>query len=93
MSIEDKQITSQFSRLLIHEKGCDTKMKITPIKLRRINAGFESEDAWEALGISNSTFYKLEQGHMQPGAKLIKRMANVYKCTTDEIFKDFNIKG
>lgn len=68
-------------------------MKITPIKLRRINAGFESEAAWEALGISNSTFYKLEQGHQKPSAKLIARMSKVYKCTTDEIFKDFNIRG
>jgi putative transcriptional regulator len=68
-------------------------MKITPIKLRRINAGFESEDAWKALEISNSTFYKLEQGHQNPSAKLIARMSKVYECTTDEIFKDFNIKG
>lgn len=68
-------------------------MKITPIKLRRINAGLESEKAWEALGISNSTFYKLEQGHQKPSAKLIKRMANIYKCSTDEIFKDFDIRG
>ncbi|HAY3898144.1 TPA: helix-turn-helix transcriptional regulator [Escherichia coli] len=68
-------------------------MKITPIKLRRINAGFESEKAWEALEISSSTFYKLEQGYLKPSAKLIARMAKVYKCTTDDIFKDFNIKG
>ena len=38
-------------------------MKITPIKTRRINAGIETNEAVEQLGISKSTFYKLEQGH------------------------------
>lgn len=69
-------------------------MKITPIKLRRINFGItNTNEAVEKLGISKSTFYKLEQGHQEPSAKLIARMAKVYQCTTDEIFKDFNIKG
>lgn len=69
-------------------------MKITPIKLRRINSGItDTNEAVEKLGISKSTFYKLEQGHQKPSADLIARMARVYKCTTDEIFKDFNIRG
>ena len=68
-------------------------MKITPIKLRRINAGFETNKAVEKLKISKSTFYKLEQGHQSPSAELIARMAKVYSCTTDEIFKDFKITG
>ena len=68
-------------------------MKITPIKIRRINAGLETNEAVEELKISKRTFYKLEQGHQNPSAELIARMAKVYKCTADEIFKDFNIKG
>lgn len=68
-------------------------MKITPIKLRRINAGFETVQAAEKLNISMSTFYKLEQGHQKPSAELIARMAKTYECTTDEIFKDFKITG
>lgn len=68
-------------------------MKITPIKTRRINAGIETNEAVEQLGISKSTFYKLEQGHQKPSAELIARMAKLYKCTTDDIFKDFNIRG
>ena len=68
-------------------------MKITPIKIRRINAGFQTNKAVEELKISKSTFYKLEQGHQTPSAELIARMARVYQCTTDEIFKDFNIRG
>lgn len=69
-------------------------MKITEIKKRRIELGMsDTDEVAEKLGISKSTFYKLEQGHANPSAPLIARMAKVYKCTTDEIFKDFNIRG
>ena len=69
-------------------------MKLTPIRLKRINAGFDIDEAVEKLQISKSTFYKLEQGHGgTPSAVLIKRMANIYGCTTDEIFKDLKITG
>lgn len=69
-------------------------MKLTPIRLKRINAGLDIEQAVEKLKISKSTFYKLEQGHGGvPSAVLIKRMADTYGCTTDEIFKDLKITG
>lgn len=69
-------------------------MKITEIKRRRIDLGMsDTNEVVEKLGISKSTFYKLEQGHQKPSAQLIARMAKVYQCTTDEIFKDFNIRG
>jgi len=68
-------------------------MKLTPIRLRRLNAGLESEEVIEVLKISKSTFYKLEQGWTNPSPKLIKRIANTYKCTTDEIFRDLKIIG
>lgn len=69
-------------------------MKITPIRLRRLNAGIDSKQALEKLNISKSTFYKLEQGWGgTPSANLIKRIADTYGCTTDEIFKDLKITG
>ena len=69
-------------------------MKLTPIRLRRINAGLiDNNEVIKALNISKSTFYKLEQGWTNPSAELIKRLANTYKCTTDDIFKDLDIKG
>lgn len=68
-------------------------MKLTPIRLRRLNIGLESEETIEALKISRSTFYKLEQGWTNPSPQLIKRLAETYRCTTDEIFKDLKIKG
>ena len=68
-------------------------MRLTPIKIRRINAGLETEEAIEKLGISKSTFYKLEQGYASPSAMLIARIAKTYHCTIDDIFKDLKIKG
>ncbi|UYZ36763.1 helix-turn-helix transcriptional regulator [Clostridium beijerinckii] len=68
-------------------------MRITAIRLRRLNAGLKTKETIKILGISQSSFYKLEQGRMSPGAQLIKRLANTYKCTTDDIFKDLRITG
>lgn len=68
-------------------------MRLTPIKLRRINAGLETNEAVEALKISRSTFYKLEQGWTSPSAQLIARMAKAYDCSIDDIFKDLKITG
>lgn len=71
-------------------------MRLTPIRLRRINAGFNEIDdsLLEKLKISKSTFYKLEQGHGGiPSASLIKRIADTYGCTTDDIFRDLKITG
>lgn len=68
-------------------------MKITPIRLRRMQMGLGTNEAKEALGISKSTFYKIEQGFLIPSTKLSKRMANTYKCTVDEIFNDLGITG
>lgn len=68
-------------------------MKLTPIRLRRLNAGLDSEQAMKALKITKSTFYKLEQGWTSPSPQLIKRLADAYKCTTDEIFSDLKITG
>jgi putative transcriptional regulator len=68
-------------------------MKLTPIRLRRLNLDFKSEYVIESLDISKSTFYKLEQGWATPSPKLIKRIAEIYGCTTDEIFRDLKITG
>lgn len=69
-------------------------MKLEPIKLRRLRAGFiDREEVANLLGISESYLGKLERWDKTPSPKLIVRMAKLYRCTTDEIFKDFNITG
>ncbi|NRT88721.1 helix-turn-helix domain-containing protein [Clostridium beijerinckii] len=68
-------------------------MKITPIRLRRMSVGLETNEVKEALGISKSAFYKIEQGYLIPSPELLKRMSDIYCCSTDDIFKDLNITG
>lgn len=58
-----------------------------------MEVGLNTSEAIEALGISKSTFYKIEQGCLIPSPELLKGMANIYCCTIDEIFKDLNIIG
>jgi transcriptional regulator with XRE-family HTH domain len=68
-------------------------MICSPIKARRINLEIESQEAIKLLGISQITFYKLEQRIASPSSQLIKKLAEVYKCTTDEILKDLKNIG
>lgn len=66
-------------------------MKETSIRERRIKNKFSPEYVMDKLEISKSTFYKLEEGYQTPSAKLVIKFAKLYKCTTDEIFKDFGM--
>lgn len=66
-------------------------MKITAIRLRRLNAGLDTDDAISSLGISKSTFYKLEQGWSNPSVSLIRKLASTYNCSVDDIFSDLGI--
>ncbi len=69
-------------------------MKSEPIKSRRLRAGFiDREEVATLLGISKLYLGKIERGDKTPSAQLIVRMAKLYRCTTDEIFEDFNITG
>ncbi|WP_338630602.1 helix-turn-helix transcriptional regulator [Clostridium baratii] len=68
-------------------------MKITPIRMRRVKAELEIDEAVEELKISKGMLYRIEQGISNPGTKLIARMAKVYNCKVDDIFKDLKITG
>lgn len=61
-------------------------MKITPIRVIRFNAGIESDEAVFKLGISKSTFTKIEQGYLRPSRELLKKISTLYNCSLDEIF-------
>ena len=64
------------------------------LELGRLRAGFiDREEVANLLGISDLYLGKLERGDKKTSPKLIVRMAKLYRCTTDEIFKDFNITG
>lgn len=74
---------------MIREGG--RRVKITPIRLRRLNQKIKADAAIKELDISKSTFYKLEQGHYLPGRDLIFKLSQLYKCSVDDIYKDLDI--
>jgi|GEM_PF-1424816 len=45
-----------------------------------------TDEAAKALEISKSMLYKIEQGNKKPGRELIKKMSEVYGCSTEDIF-------
>lgn len=68
-------------------------MKLTPIRLKRINSGVDFENAIESLGISKSMLYKIETGRRSPSKDIIFRMSKLYDCSIDEIFMALKING
>lgn len=57
----------------------------------RKKSGFETaKDAAEKLGISDSMMYQMEGGYKQPSPSLGMRMAEIFKCTLEDIFLPFN---
>lgn len=65
---------------------------IKGIRVCRLKAGLETDEAVEQLGITKSTLYKIEQGCLYPSIKLLNRMRKVYKCSADEILNVLNIQ-
>lgn len=68
-------------------------MRTTAIKERRINNELSIEDVSEKLNISKSMIYKIEKGLRIPSILLAVRIAILYGCPTDDIFKDLGITG
>ena len=66
-------------------------MRTTPIRKRRKSAGLKVDEAIKALGISKSSFYKIETGYRRPSVKVIIKMAKAYHCSVDSIIKDLNM--
>ncbi|MGF7059239.1 helix-turn-helix transcriptional regulator [Brassicibacter mesophilus] len=66
-------------------------MKLTPIRLKRIKLGINTDDAVKALDISKSMLYKVETGHRSPSKEVIKKMSKLYDCSIDDIFKSLKI--
>ncbi|KPU45807.1 helix-turn-helix protein [Oxobacter pfennigii] len=66
-------------------------MRVTPIRLKRINAGINCDEAISMLGISKSMLYKIEIGNRSPSKNVIAKMSELYKCPVDDIFKAIKI--
>lgn len=66
-------------------------MRMTKIRKRRKKTGLGIDDALKVLGISKSSFYKIETGYRVPSMKVIIKMSKAYKCSVDSIIKDLNL--
>ena len=55
----------------------------------RIKKGLTTRFAAERLGISLSTFYKIEQSQHLPSLDILLKMKDLYKCTYEEIMSAY----
>jgi len=60
-------------------------------KVIRENTNLSTDEAAKSLEISISMLYKIEQGHRNPSLRLMKKMAEIYRCPIQKIFLACNI--
>lgn len=58
------------------------------LKELRIKAGYKTaKEITPLLGITPSAIYQIEGGRKQPSVKLAIKMANLYNCSLENIFR------
>ncbi len=65
------------------EKGLTNK-----IKLKRLeNGDITQEELANKIGVSRQTINAIEKGKFNPSVKLALKMAKVFNCSVEDIFK------
>lgn len=62
-------------------------------KNARIRAGKKVTDVMEHLGVSDGAVYMWETGMTFPTVEKLKKLAEFYGCTTDELLREDNENG
>lgn len=57
----------------------------------RIKKGLTTKYASQKLGISLSTFYKMEQSQYLPSTDILLKMKDLYKCTYEDIMNAYKL--
>ena len=57
------------------------------LKVARMEEGLTPQQVAQAIGMSISTYYKLEQGVRKPSITTALKIADVLNCKVEEIFK------
>ena len=57
----------------------------------RIKKGLTTKYASQKLGISLSTFYKMEQSQYLPSIDILLKMKDLYKCTYEDIMNAYKL--
>ncbi len=66
-------------------------MKLSLIKLRRLNSFMNLEDVAKLLKIKKEAMYRIEEGYQKPTISIAVKLSKIYKCSIEDICKDFGI--
>ena len=53
------------------------------LREKRSQYGYSRKIVAERIGISDSTLADYENGHVEPSLKVLMKLSDLYKCTTD----------
>jgi len=53
----------------------------------RVKAGITQAELGKTLGVSRQSIISIEKGHYVPSLPLALKIAQFFKCSTDDIFK------
>ncbi len=66
-------------------------MKLSLIKLRRLNSFMNLEDVAKLLNIKKEAMYRIEEGYQKPTISIVVKLSKIYKCSIEDICNDFGI--
>ncbi len=65
------------------EKGLTNKLKLKRLE----NGDITQEDLAKKIGVSRQTINAIEKGKFNPSVKLALKMAKIFNCSVEDIFK------
>lgn len=65
---------------------------IEELRKKRFQRGYSCELMSRKLKISKTYYWQLEQGKRRLSYNLALKMANIFKCTIDELFANYYMK-
>jgi transcriptional regulator with XRE-family HTH domain len=57
------------------------------LRKKRIEAKLTRKKLGDMVGVTDKAIYWYETGKREPGIALLKRFAEIFKCTVDELIK------
>lgn len=58
------------------------------IQIKRQKFGISQSELAKMLGVNNSTVAKWETAEIYPRTQLLPKIANIFNCSIDELFKN-----
>ena len=63
------------------------------LREHRLKVGWTQAQVAEQLGVQPSAVTMWETGERKPNIIVLKRLADLFGCTTDELLKDIDVKN